>query len=234
MQLLILSTLLSLAASLSPGEVQPELINQPHVHRLRPRVKAPGFSATAVMPNEKFETINLADYMGKWLVLFFYPFDFTYVCPTEIVSFSNSVDDFKSMNAEFLGVSTDSHHTHLAWVRTNRDAGGLGKINFPLVADISKRISASYGVLVEDEADEMYGAALRGLYLIDPTGKIRSIMMNDDQVGRSVDEIKRLLQAFQYADSHDGVVCPANWKPGDDTINADQDKKLEFFKHVKN
>jgi peroxiredoxin (alkyl hydroperoxide reductase subunit C) len=85
-----------------------------------------------------------------------------------------------------------------------------------------------------DEADEMYGAALRGLYLIDPTGKIRSIMMNDDQVGRSVDEIKRLLQAFQYADSHDGVVCPANWKPGDDTINADQDKKLEFFKHVKN
>ena len=172
MQLLILSTLLSLAASLSPGEVQPELINQPHVHRLRPRVKAPGFSATAVMPNEKFETIKLADYMGKWLVLFFYPFDFTYVCPTEIVSFSNSVNDFKSMNAEFLGVSTDSHHTHLAWVRTDRDAGGLGKINFPLVADISA--SASLPATVSwsrTRTDEMYGAALRGLYLIDPNGK---------------------------------------------------------------
>ena len=123
-------------------------------------------------------------------------------------------------------------HTHLAWVRTARDAGGLGKINFPLVADISKRISASYGVLVEDEMDPMYGAAIRGLYVIDPKGKIRSIMMNDDQVGRSVDEIKRLVQAFQYSDSHDGHVCPANWQPGDDTIEADQDKKQAFFSKI--
>jgi alkyl hydroperoxide reductase subunit AhpC len=184
------------------------------------------------MANEKFDSLTLTDYRGKWVVLFFYPFDFTYVCPTEIVSFSNAVDEFKSMNTEFIGVSTDSHHTHLAWVRTARENGGLGKIKFPLVADISKRISASYGVLVEDETDEMYGAAIRGLFIIDPKGKIRSIMMNDDQVGRSVDEVKRLVQAFQYTDSHDGHVCPASWKPGDDTIIADQNDKQEFFSKI--
>ena len=151
------------------------------------------------------------------------------MCPTEIVSFSNAVEDFKALNTEFVGVSTDSHHTHLAWIRTAREAGGLGKINFPLVADISKRISASYGVLVEDPNDEMYGAAIRGLFIIDPKGKIRSIMMNDDQVGRSVEEIKRLIQAFQYSDSHDGHVCPANWKPGDSTIKANHKDKIEVL-----
>jgi alkyl hydroperoxide reductase subunit AhpC len=208
-----------------------ELINQ-EARRIRPRMMAPQFKATACMANEKFDSLTLTDYRGKWVVLFFYPFDFTYVCPTEIVSFSNAVDEFKSMNTEFIGVSTDSHHTHLAWVRTARENGGLGKIKFPLVADISKRISASYGVLVEDETDEMYGAAIRGLFIIDPKGNIRSIMMNDDQVGRSVDEVKRLVQAFQYTDSHDGHVCPASWKPGDDTIIADQNDKQEFFSKI--
>lgn len=230
MQLIFL--LLTVAsASLTPGSVQPELINQ-HATRIRPRVQAPDFTATAVMPNEKFEQLSLKSYTGKWTVLFFYPFDFTYVCPTEIVAFSDAVSDFRAMNAEFIGVSTDSHHTHLAWIRTARDTGGLGKINFPLVADISKRISASYGVLVEDENDEMYGAAIRGLFIIDPKGIIRSIMMNDDQVGRSVAEIKRLVQAFQYTDSHDGHVCPSNWQPGDDTIKADQNDKQEFFSKI--
>ena len=219
-------------AALSPGEVQPELINSAHMHRLRPRRVAPGFTATAVMPDEKFEPLTLADYRGKWTVLFFYPFDFSFVCPTEIVSFSDAVGEFKALNTEFIGVSTDSHHTHLAWIRTARDAGGLGKVNFPLVADISKKISASYGVLVEEEDDEMYGAAIRGLFIIDPKGKIRSIMMNDDQVGRSVAEIKRLVQAFQHSDSHDGTVCPANWQPGDDTIIANHQDKVEFFAKI--
>lgn len=226
--------LASTVAALHPGEVEPELINTAQAaHRLRPRRMAPQFTATAVMPNDKFEQLSLQSYLGKWTVLFFYPFDFTFVCPTEIVSFSDSVEEFRALNTEFIGVSTDSHHTHLAWIRTAREAGGLGKINFPLVADISKRISADYGVLVEDENDEMYGAAIRGLFLIDPKGKIRSIMMNDDQVGRSVAEIKRLVQAFQYSDSHDGHVCPANWQPGDDTIKADQDDKVEFFSKMK-
>jgi alkyl hydroperoxide reductase subunit AhpC len=211
--------LASTVAALHPGEVEPELINTAQAaHRLRPRRMAPQFTATAVMPNEKFEQLSLQSYLGKW---------------TEIVSFSDSVEEFRALNTEFIGVSTDSHHTHLAWIRTAREAGGLGKINFPLVADISKRISADYGVLVEDENDEMYGAAIRGLFLIDPKGKIRSIMMNDDQVGRSVAEIKRLVQAFQYSDSHDGHVCPANWQPGDDTIKADQDDKVEFFSKMK-
>lgn len=229
---ILLSIISVVSSSIAPGEVHPQLINAPHVHRLRPRKMAPLFEANAVMPSEKFEQLSLADYRGKWIVLFFYPFDFTYVCPTEIVSFSEAVDEFKALNTEFIGISTDSHHTHLAWVRTPRDAGGLGKINFPLVADISKRISASYGVLVEEEDDEMYGAAIRGLFLIDPKGKIRSVMMNDDQVGRSVNEIKRLVQAFQYSDSHDGHVCPANWQPGDDTIKADQNDKVEFFSKI--
>ena len=223
----------SACATLLPGEVKPELINEERLHRLRPRRIAPDFTATAVMPDESFKQVSLKDYHGKWTVLFFYPFDFTYVCPTEIVSFSNAVEDFKNLNAEFVGVSTDSHHTHLAWVRTPRENGGLGKINFPLVADISKRISGRYGVLVEDPDDVMYGAAIRGLFIIDPKGKIRSVMMNDDQVGRSVAEIKRLLQAFQYSDSHDGHVCPANWQPGDATIKADQNEKQEFFSKIK-
>ena len=231
--LLVFGTAASPAlALLGPGEVQPELINSAHLHRLRPRRKAPEFTATAVMPNEKFEPLSLADYKGKWTVLFFYPFDFTFVCPTEIVSFSDAVDEFKALNTEFVGVSTDSHHTHLAWIRTARDAGGLGKINFPLVADISKKISASYGVLVEEEDDDMYGAAIRGLFIIGPKGKIRSIIMNDDQVGRSVAEIKRLVLAFQHAESHDGTVCPANWQPGDDTIKANHKDKVEFFAKI--
>ena len=229
---ILLALLLPAALALDPGEVQPELINTVRLQRMRPRRMAPSFTATAVMPNEKFEQLSLESYRGKWTVLFFYPFDFTFVCPTEIVSFSNAVEDFKNLNTEFVGVSTDSHHTHLAWIRTSRDAGGLGKINFPLVADISKKISASYGVLVEDPLDEMYGAAIRGLFIIDPSGKIRSVMMNDDQVGRSVDEIKRLIQAFQYSDSHAGHVCPANWKPGDNTIKANHQDKIEFFAKI--
>lgn len=233
--LALLTLLAAAAASPLPGHVNPELVNR-DATRLRPRKLAPVFEATAVYPDESFAPFSLQTHLdaGKWTVLFFYPFDFTFVCPTEIVSFSESAAAFRELNTEFVGVSTDSHHTHLAWIRTARDQGGLGKVNFPLVADISKEISAAYGVLVEDPADEMYGAAIRGLFLIDPKGKIRSVMMNDDQVGRSVEEIKRLILAFQHSDKHSGVVCPANWKPGDATIKADQNDKLEFFSKMKN
>lgn len=196
-----------------------------------PRRTSPSFTATAVV-DEKFTKVDLDEYFGKWVVLLFYPYDFTFVCPTEILAFSEKNDEFLAINTHVFAISTDSHHTHLAWVRTPRENGGLGKVNIPLIADTSKAISRSFGVLVEDPTDDMYGAALRGLFLIDPLGKVRSMQINDDQVGRSVDETLRLVKAFQYADQHGGEVCPANWKPGDDTIIADPDKSKQYFKRV--
>lgn len=197
---------------------------------LLPRQKSPYWQAMAVQ-NEKFVKLSSEQYKGKYYVLLFYPFDFTYVCPTEIIAFSEAIKEFKELNTEVLGVSTDSHHTHLAWIRTPRSQGGLGKINFPLLADISKQISRDFGVLVEDETDDMYGAALRGLFIVDDRGVLRSYTINDDAVGRSVDETLRLIRAFQYADKH-GEVCPANWKPGKETIKPDQEKKNEYFQHA--
>ena len=154
--------------------------------------KAPGFQLEDV--NGK--THKLSDYKGKYVVLVFYPFDFTYVCPTELVSFSDNMQAFRDLNAEVIGVSTDSHHTHLAWIKTSRDEGGLGKIDYPLLADISKDMSRDYGVLVENKDDSMYGAALRGLFIIDNEGKVRSMQINDDAVGRSVSETLRLIEGF--------------------------------------
>jgi peroxiredoxin (alkyl hydroperoxide reductase subunit C) len=195
---------------------------------VRPRKPAPGFSATAVV-DEEFTKISLDDYAGKWLVLFFYPFDFTFVCPTEIIAFIENIERFQAINTEVAAVSVDSHHTHLAWKRTAREDGGLGELNIPLIADTAKRIRRSYGVLVTDEDDELFGAALRGIFIIDPSGIVRSMQINDESVGRNVEETLRLLQAFQYADSHDGEGCPANWQPGDDTIKADPHGSKEFF-----
>lgn len=177
----------------------------------------------------EFTNVSLSDYAGKYLVVVFYPFDFTYVCPTELISFSDNLPKFRELGAEVIGVSTDSHFTHLAWIKTARENGGLGKIDYPLLADISKDMSRDYGVLVEDPEDGMNGAALRGLFIIDGTGKVRSVQINDDAVGRSVDEAIRLIQGFQFADKH-GEVCPANWQPGDATIKPDQVKKMDFFK----
>ena len=194
---------------------------------LLPRQRIPFWSATAVS-HEKFIKLSSEDYKGKYLILLFYPFDFTYVCPTELIAFSDSINEFKELNAYVVGVSTDSHFTHLAWIRTPRSQGGVGKLQFPLIADISKKISRSYGVLVEDETDELYGAALRGLFIVDDKGILRSYTINDAPVGRSVDETIRLIKAFQYADMH-GEVCPANWKPGDSTIKPNQNDKQEYF-----
>ncbi len=192
-----------------------------------PRQKAPFWSATAV-ENEKFVKMSSEEFKGKWVVLLFYPFDFTYVCPTELIAFSNNYSKFVEINTTVVGISTDSHFTHLAWIKTPRTKGGVGKMNFALVADISKQISKKFGVLVEDQTDDLYGAALRGLFIIDPTGIIRSYTINDAPVGRSVDETFRLIRAFQYADKH-GEVCPADWKPGDNTIKPDQEQKKEYF-----
>ena len=161
-----------------------------------PRTQAPDFRGVNAVIDKEFKQVSLGDYKNKYLVMVFYPFDFTYVCPTELISFSENLQKFKDINAEVIGISTDSHHTHLAWIKTPRDEGGLGKIDYPLLADISKDVSRDYGVLVECEKDAMYGAALRGIFILDGTQKIRSVQVNDDAVGRSVDETLRLIKAF--------------------------------------
>jgi peroxiredoxin (alkyl hydroperoxide reductase subunit C) len=184
---------------------------------------APDFTATAVVDQE-FKTVSLADYRGKYVVLFFYPLDFTFVCPTEITAFSDRYADFSSRNTEVLGVSVDSQFSHLAWVQTDRKNGGLGDISYPLVADLKKEISRDYNVL-----DEEAGIALRGLFIIGPDGVIRHSTINFLPVGRSVDETLRVLQAFQYVDSHPDEVCPANWQPGEKTMNPDPVKSKDFF-----
>ena len=142
---------------------------------LRPRDFAPDFANVKAVMNKEFIDVSLKDYRGKYVVLLFYPFDFTYVCPTELIAFSEAQADFKEVNANVLGVSTDSHFTHLAWVNTPRTDGGLGQIEYPLLADISKDMSRNYNVLVENPSDPMYGAALRGIFIIDGDGKLRSM-----------------------------------------------------------
>lgn len=183
---------------------------------------APPFQATAVMDGA-FKEVKLCDYKGKYLVLFFYPLDFTFVCPTEIIAFSERAEDFRKLGCEVLGVSVDSQFTHLAWINTPRKEGGLGPLNIPLLADVTRNLSEDYGVLKKDE-----GIAYRGLFIIDGKGVLRQITVNDLPVGRSVDEVLRLVQAFQYTDEH-GEVCPAGWKPGSDTIKPNVDDSKEYF-----
>jgi len=183
---------------------------------------APSFEGTAVINNE-FTQISLSDYIGKYVVFFFYPLDFTFVCPTEILAFSDRVEEFKNINTEVIACSIDSHFTHLAWINTPRKEGGLGKVNIPLLSDMSHRISKDYGVYLED-----LGHTLRGLFIIDHRGILRQITMNDLPVGRSVDETLRLVQAFQYTDQH-GEVCPAGWKPGGATIVPNPLEKKKYF-----
>ncbi|MCU0524232.1 MAG: peroxiredoxin [Elainella sp. Prado103] len=193
---------------------------------LRVGQPAPDFTATAVYDQE-FKTIKLSDYRGKYVVLFFYPLDFTFVCPTEITAFSDRYEDFKAINTEILGVSVDSEFSHLAWTQTDRKSGGVGDLTYPLVADIKKEISAAYNVL-----DPEAGIALRGLFIIDKDGVIQHSTINNLAFGRSVDETLRTLQAIQYVQSHPDEVCPANWKPGDATMNPDPVKSKEFFAAV--
>jgi alkyl hydroperoxide reductase subunit AhpC len=183
---------------------------------------APEFSGLAVI-DYQFKNISLSDYKGKYVVLFFYPLDFTFVCPTEIIAFSDKAEEFEKIGCQLIACSTDSHFTHLAWINTPRKEGGLGPMNIPMLADKNAKISKHYGVYREDD-----GVTLRGLYIIDDKGILRQITMNDLPVGRSVDETLRLVQAFQFVDKH-GEVCPANWKPGKDTIKADVKDAKEYF-----
>lgn len=184
---------------------------------------APYFAGTAVVAGQ-FKEIRLQDFAGKYLVLFFYPLDFTFVCPTELIAFSDRLDEFTKAGAAVVGVSTDSHFSHLAWINTPRKDGGLGGLRYPLLSDYKKCISADYGVLYEEK-----GIALRGLFIISPNGIVRQVTINDIPVGRSVDETLRLVRAFQFTDTH-GEVCPANWQPDGDTIKPDVEGAKEYFK----
>lgn len=184
---------------------------------------APDFKAMAVV-DKQFKEISLSAFRGKYVVLFFWPLDFTFVCPTEIVAFSDKAGAFKERNAVLLGVSVDSHFTHLAWQNTPRSAGGLGDIAYPMVADQTHEISRSYGVLSERQ-----GIAFRGLFLIDREGVVRHMLVNDLPLGRNVDEAIRMVDALSFFEQN-GEVCPANWKPGEKSMKPDPEGSKSFFK----
>jgi len=195
---------------------------------LQPATKAPEFAGKAVV-NGVFKDVSLSQYVGKYVVLLFYPADFTFVCPTEIIAFSDRADEFRNEGCEVIAVSTDSEFSHLAWTNTPRDAGGLGKMNIPLLADRTQEISTKYGVLKKDE-----GVAFRGLFIIDGKGVLRQITVNDLPVGRDVDETLRLVQAFKFTDEH-GEVCPAGWRKGKKTMKPTQEGVSNYLaNHLKN
>jgi len=169
---------------------------------------APDFTAEAVLGTD-FTTVTLSKYRGKWVVLYFYPLDFTFVCPTEITAFEDHLEEFKKLNAEVIGVSTDSKFSHLAWVKTPRNEGGLGTLRYPLVADFTKKIAADYGVLLE--------------------GGMVYQTVHDLNIGRNTREVLRVLQALQYSATH-GEVCPADWEPGKDAMKPDPVGSKEYFR----
>jgi len=174
--------------------------------------QAPDFTATAARGGELIEGFKLSDFKGKYVVLFFYPLDFTFVCPTELHAFNERLADFKERGAEVVAVSVDSPYSHLAWLRTPRAKGGIEGVEYPIVSDLAKRISRSYGVLKED-----MGVAYRGLFIIDPDGVVQHQLVNNLPIGRSVEEALRVLDAIQFHAEH-GDVCPANWKKGEKAL----------------
>ena len=186
---------------------------------------APDFTAAAVMPNNEInEEFNLKSYLkGKMGVLFFYPLDFTFVCPSEIIAFHNRLEEFKSRDCEVIGVSVDSHFTHLAWKNTDVNNGGIGKVEYPLVADLTKQIARDYDVLVNDSV------AFRGTFLIDQDFTVRHQVVNDLPLGRNVDEAIRMVDALQFHQEH-GEVCPAGWNKGKEGMKADSDGVAGYLK----
>ena len=185
--------------------------------------EAPDFRATAVMPDGSFdEEFSLSDRRGKYVVLFFYPLDFTFVCPSEILAFDKRLGDFKERGCEVVGVSVDSHFTHLAWRNTEVNKGGIGPVGYPIVSDLSKQIARDYGVLLNETV------ALRGLFLIDREGVVRHAVVNDLPLGRSVDEALRMLDALIFHEER-GDVCPANWKKGAEGMKPTQAGVVDYL-----
>lgn len=185
--------------------------------------QAPDFKADALMPDGSFKSVSLAEYKGKHLILFFYPLDFTFVCPTEIIAFSENIEEFKKRGVEILGCSVDSKFSHLAWRNTARSEGGIGQIKYPLLADLDKKIAEAYDVLAPA------GIALRGLFLIDRQGVVQHQVVNNAPLGRSTDEALRMASALQYFEKN-GEVCPVNFKEGDKGMKPDPEKSKEYFK----
>jgi peroxiredoxin (alkyl hydroperoxide reductase subunit C) len=185
--------------------------------------QAPDFTATAVMPDCSFkEDFRLSDYRGKYVLLFFYPLDFTFVCPSEIIAFDRALAKFKAKHCEVIGVSIDSQFSHFAWKNTPINQGGIGNIQYPLVADLDKKISRQYGVLLD------MGVALRGTFLIDKEGTIRHAVINDLPLGRSIDEALRMVDALTFHETH-GDVCPANWQEGKEAMRPTAEGVADYL-----
>ncbi len=183
---------------------------------------APAFKTEALV-GEDFKTVSLSDYNGKWVCLFFYPLDFTFVCPTEITAFDDAHSAFRESNCEIIGCSVDSKFTHLAWAKTPRKEGGIGKLTFPLLSDLNKEIGRNYGVLLEKD-----GVCLRGLFLINPQGVVQYQLVHDLGVGRNVEEVLRVLKALQEV-AKTGEVCPANWRPGSKKMKPNPTEMKSYF-----
>ena len=183
---------------------------------------APEWKAEALVGSE-FQTLSSRDYSGKWKVLFFYPLDFTFVCPTEITAFSDNIDKFQELDCELIACSIDSKFSHLAWSKQPRKEGGIANVAYPILADVTKEIARNFGVLVEDA-----GTALRGLFIIDKNDVVQHACINNLSVGRNVNETLRLVEAFQYTTEH-GEVCPANWIKGKDSMKANPIDSKEYF-----
>ena len=190
--------------------------------------QAPDFVATAVMADDSFdEQFSLSSLRGKHLVLFFYPLDFTFVCPSEILAFNRKVEEFNKKDCQLIGISVDSHFTHLAWKETEIEKGGIGNVQYPLVSDIKKEIARAYGVLHDGSV------ALRGLFLIDKEGVVRHAVVNDLPLGRNVDEALRMLDALRFTEEH-GEVCPANWHEGEEAMKPTAEGVANYLaKHAK-
>ncbi len=184
--------------------------------------KAPEFTAQAVMANNEIKELSLSSYKGKYVLVFFYPLDFTFVCPSEILAFDQALEEFNKRDCDIIGVSVDSQFSHYAWKNTPVKNGGIGNIQFPLVADLDKSISEAYDVLLPD------GISLRGLFLIDKEGVVRHQLVNDLPLGRNVDEAIRILDALQFTEKY-GEVCPANWKPGKEGMKPTAEGVAEYL-----
>ncbi|MBF0331813.1 MAG: peroxiredoxin [Candidatus Omnitrophica bacterium] len=185
--------------------------------------QAPDFKAVAVQEHKIIENFTLSQFKGKHVVLFFYPLDFTFVCPTELHAFAANLAEFKKRNTEVIAVSVDSHFSHLAWLATPKVRGGIEGVHYPIVSDLNKTISADYDVLAEGR-----GIAYRGLFLIDKEGVVRHQVVNDLPLGRSVEEALRMVDALQFFENN-GEVCPANWHKGDKAMKPSQKGLEEFF-----
>ncbi len=186
--------------------------------------KAPDFSAKAVVDGKKVvDGFKLSDIQGKYVVLFFYPLDFTFVCPTELHAFQAKLKEFEKRNVQVIGVSTDSWFSHVAWLNTPKSQGGIQGVTYPIVSDFNKTIAKDYDVLIDG-----LGAALRGLFLIDKKGIVQHQVVNNLPLGRSVDEVLRMVDALQFTEEH-GEVCPADWKKGSKSMKPNESGLKEYF-----